>query len=273
LYLYSSDRLSPLICSQTTSEYEAVLLEATSKLQAGNSDGALLSAQRAINLDLARWDAYAIAGEALMKLYRYDEAKDVLGKAIEIAPEKKRGALLDLRAQCSIAESTSVAQSASKTSGVASSQAGRPNGTLKTSSQEGLDEVEDLQKESPTMKRVPSAGKKAIFDVCFSPSRNGDCESIGQLTIKAGRLSYSARTRNQSFSGKCSDISDLSSFTTQAKAAPSFRASAAEGITLRVLGREAVFFLNSNATAEGANSVDAIVDKIKRQCPDVESKR
>jgi hypothetical protein len=263
----------PLMLAQTPFEYEAALQKATSKLQSGVPEEALRHAEQAMNLDFARWEAYAIAGQAFMKLNRYQEAVNTLDKAIERAPEKKQEQLRELRVQCLVNESTSNPQPAPTPSSVAGSQAGHLNGTLKTSSDDRLNVVKDHQKQPPTMKGVSNAGAKAIFFVCYARSRSGVCESVGQLTIKTGGLSYNSRTRNQSLSGGCSDITDLSTFIPQPKAAPSFRASVTEGIALRVLGREAVFFVNPNATAEDTDSVDAIVDKIKLQCPDVESKR
>jgi hypothetical protein len=71
----------------------------------GGADQALTLSNQAIQADPNRWEAYALAGGALMNLKRYDEAIDDLTKAIEHAPEAKQQGLRDLRKQCVLAES------------------------------------------------------------------------------------------------------------------------------------------------------------------------
>jgi tetratricopeptide (TPR) repeat protein len=100
---------------QTGTQYDALVQTGKSQLQMGNPDRALTSGEAAIKLNPERWEAYALAGGALMNLKRYEDAADRLSKAIEIAPENKKNALRDLRKQCALAE-TSPATAAVSTS-------------------------------------------------------------------------------------------------------------------------------------------------------------
>jgi tetratricopeptide (TPR) repeat protein len=85
--------------------YQPLLDAANKELQAGQNEEALAASQRAIKLDKSRWEAYAVAGGALMNLKRYPEAEDDLSKAVELAPDSKKPPLRDLRRQCVLAES------------------------------------------------------------------------------------------------------------------------------------------------------------------------
>lgn len=91
--------------AQTTSEYDALLQKGKAQLQAGSADLALSSGESAIKMNADRWEAYALAGGALMNTKRYEEAADKLSEAIKRAPEAKQAALRDLRRQCLITES------------------------------------------------------------------------------------------------------------------------------------------------------------------------
>jgi len=90
--------------AQPVPTYDSLIQQGKVQLQAGNSAQALASGQRAVQLDATRWEAYALAGGALMNLKRYEEAADNLSDAIKHAPEAKQPGLRDLRKQCALAE-------------------------------------------------------------------------------------------------------------------------------------------------------------------------
>lgn len=95
---------SATAAGQIATDYEALVQQGRTQLQAGNNDAALASANSAIKLNAERWEAYAVAGGALMNLKRYENATDQFGHAIDKAPEAKQDALRDLRKQCLLAE-------------------------------------------------------------------------------------------------------------------------------------------------------------------------
>jgi tetratricopeptide (TPR) repeat protein len=91
--------------AQGTADYDALVRQANSQLQAGNNEQALSTANAAIRANTSRWEAYAVAGGALLNLKQYEEAADQFSKAIDYAPEAKKVGLRDLRKQCLLAES------------------------------------------------------------------------------------------------------------------------------------------------------------------------
>jgi len=102
--------ISLLLCgfavpAQTASDYDSIVRQGNSQLQAGNDDQALATAQSAIKLSADRWEAYALAGGALMNLKRYEDAADDFSKAIDRAPATKQDGLRELRRKCFAAES------------------------------------------------------------------------------------------------------------------------------------------------------------------------
>jgi len=90
--------------AQSAPSYDALIQQGKAQLQAGNSAAALSTGQQAVQLDANRWEAYALAGGALMNLKRYEEAADDLSEAIKHAPEAKQDGLRALRKQCVLAE-------------------------------------------------------------------------------------------------------------------------------------------------------------------------
>jgi hypothetical protein len=90
--------------AQTGASYDALIQQGKTELQAGNSAQALASGQQAVQLDANRWEAYALAGGALMNLKRYEEAADALSESIKHAPPEKQDGLRALRKQCALAE-------------------------------------------------------------------------------------------------------------------------------------------------------------------------
>jgi tetratricopeptide (TPR) repeat protein len=91
--------------ARAASGYDALITRGNALLQAGNDDQALNSGEAAIGMKTDRWEGYALAGSALMKLKRYEDAADALSKAIDRAPESQQHALRELRRQCLLAES------------------------------------------------------------------------------------------------------------------------------------------------------------------------
>jgi type II secretory pathway component HofQ len=83
----------------TVASYDDVVQQGNTALQSGRLDAALGAAEMAIKTDNARWEAYALAGGALMKLKRYKEAAERLTEAVQRAPDAKRPTLRDLRRQ------------------------------------------------------------------------------------------------------------------------------------------------------------------------------
>jgi hypothetical protein len=90
----------PPAFSQTGPDYDALVRQGNTQLQAGNNKEALVSANAAIKIDADRWEAYAVAGGSLINLGRCDEAKADLNQAIQRAPEAKRPVLRDLGGKC-----------------------------------------------------------------------------------------------------------------------------------------------------------------------------
>jgi Flp pilus assembly protein TadD len=76
--------------SQTASDYDTLVQKGKTQLQAGSADLALASSEAAIKLDANRWEAYGLAGGALMNIKRYEEAEDSLSRALDRAPEVTR---------------------------------------------------------------------------------------------------------------------------------------------------------------------------------------
>jgi tetratricopeptide (TPR) repeat protein len=91
--------------AQNSPDYDALVQQGKTQLQAGSNDLALASANAAIKTNADRWEAYALAGGALMNLKRYEEAADRISKSIENAPEPKQEGLRELRRKCLLAES------------------------------------------------------------------------------------------------------------------------------------------------------------------------
>lgn len=92
--------------AQMAFDYDALVRQGDSQLKAGRNDLALTTALSAIKVNADRWEAYALAGGALMNLKRYEEATDNLSHAIDRAPEAKQEGLRNLRKQCLLAEAS-----------------------------------------------------------------------------------------------------------------------------------------------------------------------
>lgn len=117
-------RLLPFVClgvmtlcvsasAQSAANYDTLVQQGKTRLQSGNNDGALASANAAIKLNANRWEAYVLAGGALMNLKRNEEAADQFGHAIDHAPEVTQAGLRELRRQCLLRESAAPSASTS----------------------------------------------------------------------------------------------------------------------------------------------------------------
>jgi tetratricopeptide (TPR) repeat protein len=90
--------------AQRPADYDVLVSQGNSQLQSGNNEQALASAASAIKVNADRWEAYAVAGGALLNLKRYEEAADQFSHAIDYAPEAKQEGLRILRKECLSAE-------------------------------------------------------------------------------------------------------------------------------------------------------------------------
>jgi tetratricopeptide (TPR) repeat protein len=86
--------------AQSALSYDGLVQRGNTQLQAGSNDAALATASTAIKANAGRWEAYAVAGGALLNLKRYEEAEDQFSHAIDHAPEAKQEGLRTLRKQC-----------------------------------------------------------------------------------------------------------------------------------------------------------------------------
>jgi hypothetical protein len=102
---------------QTAADYDALVQQGKAQLQAGSNDAALTSANAAIKIDATRWEAYAVAGGALVNLKRYDDAAGQLGHAIAQAPDAKQVGLRDLLKQCETLKAAAASASSGGASG------------------------------------------------------------------------------------------------------------------------------------------------------------
>lgn len=109
------------IHGQSNADYDRLVQRGKTQLQSGNNDAALGSANAAIKVNADRWEAYTVAGGALINLKRYEDAADDFSHAIEHAPEAKQAALRDLRKQCLLAEAGATAPPGSASGPTASS--------------------------------------------------------------------------------------------------------------------------------------------------------
>jgi tetratricopeptide (TPR) repeat protein len=96
--------ISTVALAQAGPDYDSLVQKGKTQLQSGRADLALVSASEAIKQNADRWEAYALAGGALMNLKRHEEAADKLSEAIKRAPESKQTTLRDLRRQCLLSE-------------------------------------------------------------------------------------------------------------------------------------------------------------------------
>jgi hypothetical protein len=115
--------------AQGTADYDALVSQGNNQLQTGNNQQALSSATAAIKVNQGRWEAYAIAGGALLNLKRYEEGADQFSHAIDRAPQAKQEGLRALRKECLSA------QPAGPQSGVQPSHAAPANATTAVAQQ------------------------------------------------------------------------------------------------------------------------------------------
>src|ERR1700722_18479216 len=85
LLVVSAMIVSSLGVAQTQSDYRTLIDKGNTQLQADDAESARKAGEAAVHQDASRWEGYALAGGALMNLRRYEEATDMLSKAIERA--------------------------------------------------------------------------------------------------------------------------------------------------------------------------------------------
>lgn len=100
--------------AQSSADYDGLVQQGKVQLQSGNNDAALSSANAAIKLNADRWEAYAVAGGALMNLKRNEEAADDFSLSIQHAPDSKKEGLRALRRQCLTSQTALGPQATSK---------------------------------------------------------------------------------------------------------------------------------------------------------------
>jgi tetratricopeptide (TPR) repeat protein len=94
-----------LAAAAQSTDYDALIAKGRNLLNSGNAQMSLASAEQAIGSNKDRWEAYALAGAALMDLKRYEDAADRFTQSIALAPEAKQAGLRDLRRQALAAAS------------------------------------------------------------------------------------------------------------------------------------------------------------------------
>jgi tetratricopeptide (TPR) repeat protein len=221
---YTSIIFSAVVCAQSSSDYDALVQKGKAQLQAGNADLALASSTAALKLNAERWEAYALAGGALMNLKRNEEAADFLSKAIERAPETKQSGLRDLRHQCFAAVSTtSSVEKKTIAPETNTSQAEivlwksienstnpddfrayvkqYPSGAFVELAKNGVRKAEVFQQAEAD--RVRSMGLN--FEICYFRRSTG-CLSIGSLNVHPGGIAYSG---DHGFMAQCAEITEI----------------------------------------------------------------
>jgi WD40 repeat protein len=115
MLLFALVLASSYAVAQSAPSYDTLIQQGKAQLQAGSNEQALATSEQAIKVDPRRWEAYALAGGALMNLKRYEEAADDFNEALKRAPQDKQPALSNLRRQA-LLEAAGVAQPSAATS-------------------------------------------------------------------------------------------------------------------------------------------------------------
>jgi tetratricopeptide (TPR) repeat protein len=232
--------------AQATDKYETLVQTGKGQLQAGDAGQALASGEKAIKLSPGRWEAYALAGGALMNLKRYEDAADRFSKAIDLAPEGKQSGLRELRKQCALAEAgvgtpttpispTTSAPVASTTqaevvvwksiensASITDFQAylnQYPNGAFASMAQAHIDQIQSQEKQREDSIRAQQAAQQSAREqvweagVTFKVDHNhGGLKqwmgADGTLNISPRGVAYSEAGKfpDHKFSAPCSDI-------------------------------------------------------------------
>jgi hypothetical protein len=222
--------------AQGAADYDALVRQGNSQLQTGNNDLALASANSAITANAGRWEAYAVAGGALLNLKRYEEAADQFSHAIDRAPETKKAGLRDLRKQCLLAESGSSPNSPPASTAPPTTQAELvlwktiehssnaadfqvylqqyPNGTFSPLARQHLKDLEAAQSLSRqealhnavTVISVEHDHDAGVGNLFTAGATIGQC--YGELEIGRKMVTYKT-TSGHGFSVSCSRIDDL----------------------------------------------------------------
>jgi len=159
--------------------YDALIQQGKAQLQAGNSAQALASGQQAVQLDATRWEAYALAGGALMNLKRYEEAEDQFSHAIDHAPAAKQDGLRALRRQCAVAES------------------GTPPAASQASPASQPAEASTSQAEIVLWKTIESSANPDDFDAYLKQYPNGAFVALATQRSQSIRAAAQAAAKKQ----------------------------------------------------------------------------
>jgi TPR repeat protein len=82
-----------MISAQSGSAYDALIQQAKDLLRGGSADQALTLSQASIKISPERWEAYDLAGQALLKLHRNNEATLQFSQAIVHAPDSQQAGI------------------------------------------------------------------------------------------------------------------------------------------------------------------------------------
>jgi hypothetical protein len=101
--------LLPLVClvcltvcavAQSTTDYDALVQQGKTQLQAGNNDAAGASAAAALKLNPDRWEGYALVGGVMINPHNCEAANHFLAAALRNAPAEKQTGIQNLMDQC-----------------------------------------------------------------------------------------------------------------------------------------------------------------------------
>lgn len=222
--------------AQNAPDYDHLVRLGNSELQTGNNAQALAAASSAITANSGRWEAYAIAGGALLNMKRYEEAADQFSHAIDHAPEPKKAGLRDLRKQCLLAESGVSPTPPPSSQGAPTTQAELvlwktiehssnvtdfqvylqqyPNGTFSPLARQHLTDLEAAQslsrqetlRNAVTVISVEHDHDAGVGNLFTAGATIGQC--YGDLEIGRKMITYKTSS-NHGFSVSCSRIDDL----------------------------------------------------------------
>lgn len=85
---------------QATQDYDALIQQGKTQLQAGNNDAAGSMAAAAIKLNPDQWEAYALAGGVMINRKNCEAANHFLAAALKRAPAEKRTGIQNLMNEC-----------------------------------------------------------------------------------------------------------------------------------------------------------------------------
>jgi hypothetical protein len=292
--------LATAVLGQAVPTYDTLIQQGKVQLQAGNNVQALSTAEQAIQIDVNRWEGYALAGGALMNLKRHEQAADRLSKAIDLAPQDKQTGLRDLRRQCLLAESGTAPASPPSTAPVPGAAEATttqaeivlwksienstntedfktylsqyPNGAFAALARRHLADAEELEKKAAA-ERAASAAAGTTISICVTSGPVGMKGSCGHFNVHPGGVRFVGSGKGirqdasaEDFSADCSGIEHVES---------GHNVHIKDYVLLRVSGKSyyiAGFPSSGGVTLYQAGSStsltsDMVVGYIKQACP------